>query len=53
MLRLIREVDSPFEYGPKLERKSAAELELFPITEFLVRAKFRLQTETKVGQASS
>ena len=48
MLRLIREVDSPFEYGPHLERKTAAEIDLFPITEFLARAKARMQGAASV-----
>ena len=41
MLRLIHDVDDPFEYDRALARKGAAEVELFPITEFLARAKSR------------
>jgi hypothetical protein len=41
MLRLIRDVDDPFEYGTDLLRKGAGEVDLFPITEFLSRAKSR------------
>jgi hypothetical protein len=51
MLRLIRDIDDPFEYGPNLERKGAAEVDLFPITEFLARAKSRLRAPA--DQASS
>jgi len=42
MLRLIRDIDDPFEYGADLERKGAAEVDLFPLTEFLARARSRL-----------
>jgi len=42
MLRLIRDIDDPFEYGTDLERKGAAEVDLFPLTEFLARARSRL-----------
>ena len=47
MLRLIRDVDDPFEYGPDLLRKGAAEVDLFPITEYLSRAKARIQASLK------
>ena len=53
MLRLIRDVDNPFEYGPNLERSGAAEVDLFPVTEYLARAKSRLQLATKVEAAAS
>jgi hypothetical protein len=43
MLRLIRDVDDPFEYGENLVRKGAAEVDLFPMTEYLARAKSRLE----------
>lgn len=46
MLRLIRDVDNPFEYSLDLERRGAAEVDLFPLTEFLTRAKSRLQSLT-------
>jgi len=39
MLRLIRDIDNPFEYGADLQRTGAAEVDLFPITEFLARAR--------------
>jgi hypothetical protein len=42
MLRLIRDIDDPFEYGPDLERRGAAEVDLFPLTEFMARARARL-----------
>jgi hypothetical protein len=41
MLRLIRDVDDPFEYSADGD-KGSAEVELFPIEEYLVRAKARL-----------
>jgi hypothetical protein len=44
MLRLIRDVDDPFEYGRDLVRKGAAEIDLFPIAEFLERGKARTPT---------
>jgi hypothetical protein len=53
MLRLIRDVDDPFEYGPDLERAGAAEVELFPITEYLARAKARLHASAQAEQAPS
>lgn len=53
MLRLIRDVDDPFEYGPDLERAGAAEVDLFPITEYLARARARLQASTQADAASS
>lgn len=42
MLLLIRDIDNPFEYGGTLERRGAAEIEMFPLTEFLARAHARL-----------
>jgi hypothetical protein len=41
MLRLIRDIDDPFEYSAD-GAKGAAEVELFPLEEYLVRAKSRL-----------
>lgn len=52
MLRLIRDVDDPFEYGPDLERRGAAEVDLFPIDEFLARAKVRLHASMPVEQVA-
>jgi hypothetical protein len=43
MLRLIRDVDDPFEYSSDLVRRGAAEVDLFPITEYRSRAEARLQ----------
>jgi hypothetical protein len=51
MLRLIRDVDDPFEYSADLQRRGAAEVDLFPITEFLARAKVRLHAATQGGPA--
>jgi hypothetical protein len=42
MLLLIRDIDNPFEYGGTLERRGAAEIEMFPLTEFIARAEARL-----------
>ena len=44
MLRLIRDIDNPFEYSPDLQRSGAAEVDLFPITEFLARARSSTKT---------
>ena len=41
MLRLIRDIDDPFEYSADGE-KGAAEVELFPLEEYMARAKKRL-----------
>jgi len=41
MLRLIHHVDDPFDYGAGLEVKGAAEVELYPITEYIARARTR------------
>jgi len=41
MLRLIRDVDDPYEYSPTAA-KGAAEVDLFPLEEYLARAKTRL-----------
>lgn len=41
MYRLIKDIDDPFEYS-KDGQAGAAEVELFPITEYLERAKKRL-----------
>jgi hypothetical protein len=41
MLRLIRDIDDPFEYSADGD-KGAAEVELFPLEEYLARAKARL-----------
>lgn len=43
MVQLIRDVDEPFEYGPDLVRRGAAEIDLFPLAEYLARGKARLQ----------
>ena len=41
MLRLIRDIDDPFEYSEN-GAKGAAEVELFPITEYAARLRARL-----------
>lgn len=50
MLRLIRDIDDPFEYSPDLQRRGAAEVDLFPITEFMARAE--AQGEAAPGQGT-
>lgn len=42
MLRLIRDIDDPFEYGEDLGRRGAAEIDLFPLSEFVSRSRARL-----------
>lgn len=41
MLRLIRNVDDPFDYATDLHAKGAAEVDLFPIVEYVARARSR------------
>lgn len=42
MLRLIHDIDDPFEYGPDLARRGASEVELFPLTDFVARLRVRV-----------
>lgn len=49
MLRLIADVDDPFDYAADLERRGAAEVELFPLQEFLVRARARQAAGTALA----
>jgi len=42
MLRLIRDVDDPFDYSPDGKRRGGAEVELFPIEEYRARLASRL-----------
>jgi hypothetical protein len=42
MLRLIRDIDDPFEYSPDGVQQGAAEVELFPLKEFRARLAARL-----------
>ncbi|MDX2015271.1 MAG: hypothetical protein SFW67_34080 [Myxococcaceae bacterium] len=42
MLRLIRDVDDPFDYSPDGQRRGGAEVELFPIEEYRARLKSRV-----------
>jgi hypothetical protein len=53
MVQLIRDVDDPFEYAPDLSRMGAAEIDLFPITEFLARGKARLQGMAAPGSGAT
>jgi hypothetical protein len=41
MLRLIKDIDDPFEYGPDGSMQGGAEVELFPLDEYLARLKSR------------
>jgi hypothetical protein len=41
MLRLIRDVDDPFDYSPDGKRRGGAEVELFPIEEYRQRLSSR------------
>jgi len=41
MLRLIRDIDDPFDYGTDLDARGAAEVELFPLAEYVARARAR------------
>ncbi|MBI5535533.1 MAG: hypothetical protein HY898_22575 [Deltaproteobacteria bacterium] len=43
MLRLIRDIDDPFEYHSDLVRRGAAEVELFPLLDYRERAAARLE----------
>ena len=42
MLRLIKDIDDPFEYGPDGSKQGGAEVELFPLDEYLARLKSRI-----------
>jgi hypothetical protein len=43
MLRLIRDIDDPFEYSPDGTKRGGAEVELFPLEEFRARLARRLE----------
>ena len=42
MLRLIKDIDDPFEYAPDGSKQGGAEVELFPLDEYLARLKARI-----------
>ena len=42
MLRLIRDVDDPFEYGPDLVKRGSAEVDLFPLLRCRERIRARV-----------
>ncbi len=44
MYRLIKDIDDPFEYHPETADKGAAEVALFPITEYMERLEQRLKS---------
>lgn len=46
MLRLIRDIDDPFEYGEG-GTQGAAEVELFPLTEFIERLQKRVSRDVQ------
>jgi len=43
MLRLIRDIDDPFDYAPDGSKRGGAEVELFPLDEFRARIASRLK----------
>jgi hypothetical protein len=45
MLRLIRDVDDPFDYAPDGHQKGGAEVELFPLDEYSQRLQARVAAE--------
>ncbi len=42
MLRLIKDIDDPFEYAADGSKQGGAEVELFPLDEYLARLKSRI-----------
>jgi hypothetical protein len=42
MLRLIKDIDDPFEYAPDGRKVGGAEVELFPLDEYLARLEARV-----------
>ena len=44
MLRLIRNVDDPFDYSTELRAQGSAEVDLFPIAEYIARSRSRSTT---------
>ena len=53
MLRLIRDIDDPFEYNPDGRRRGCAEVELFPLLEYQQRLQERLVPEKPPENAVS
>ena len=51
MLRLIRDIDNPFEYSPDGKRDGKAEVELWPIDEYRARLAARLDDRDRFGHA--
>ncbi len=45
MLRLIKDVDDPFDYAPDGSRRGGAEVELFPLEEYAGRLRERVKGE--------
>ncbi len=43
MLRLIRDIDDPFDYSPDGSKRGGAEVELFPLAEYRARLAQRLE----------
>jgi hypothetical protein len=48
MVRLIRDIDDPFEYTAELGRTGSAEVELFPFLDYLKRARERISQGSPV-----
>jgi hypothetical protein len=42
MLRLIRDIDDPFDFAPDGSKRGGAEVDLFPITEYRSRLAARI-----------
>ena len=45
MLRLIKDVDDPFDYSPDGSRRGGAEVDLFPLDEYAARLRARVEAE--------
>jgi hypothetical protein len=45
MLRLIKDIDDPFEYAPDGTKQGGAEVDLFPLDEYRTRLAARLESE--------
>jgi hypothetical protein len=50
MVRLIRDVDDPFDYAPDGKARGGAEVEMFPVEEFRERLTLRIQGTGDVGK---
>jgi hypothetical protein len=50
MIRLIHDIDDPFEFGPDLKRRGSAEVDLFPFTDYRDRARERLAVDAAAAE---